>query len=405
MIRFNSSRTPSTYLRKQSMSIFSYLWFIIDLMVMVVTTTVIIVLFMRKNELREFFMGRFYLVYIILSVGVFLFSLSVFVKQIRSKSLPVCIMLEFTDILCHLCDVVNHHECLQLLDHERCYSSGEYSDNLHSGIDFHWVVHNLRGVHLSNTNMKRNAADEIMEGYDTSEKNLKRQRLERQPFSVSQVIWFAVDTVWMVLITVAIVISLTIIKQLCNFFKQNAYVKYLILLGGFIPLLLFLFVKKLQMHCLIVRILLGLTVTMWSVCFAALLGPIDVISGLVSLGVTIVLSVVMVVLALKLPPLSEKGLFISLTTLLTVMCLVFAEAVSKFIHKNYELLAVQGVLSCIFVLIMMFIFVNKRQLILEPLSSPCSETFLGFIVWCTMIGLFTQVLICFPSWSATTCPV
>nr|CAH8866069.1 unnamed protein product [Trichobilharzia regenti] len=37
--------------------------------------------------------------------------------------------------------------------------------------------------------MKRNAADEIMEGYDTSEKNLKRQRLERQPFSVSQVIW------------------------------------------------------------------------------------------------------------------------------------------------------------------------------------------------------------------------
>nr|CAH8866065.1 unnamed protein product [Trichobilharzia regenti] len=52
-------------------------------------------------------MGRFYLVYIILSVGVFLFSLSVFVKQIRSKSLPVCIMLEFTDILWSVCLAAN----------------------------------------------------------------------------------------------------------------------------------------------------------------------------------------------------------------------------------------------------------------------------------------------------------
>nr|CAH8866062.1 unnamed protein product [Trichobilharzia regenti] len=258
--------------------------------------------------------------------------------------------------------------------------------------------------------MNSNAADEIMERYYITEKKLKRERLEGQPFSVSQVIWFAVDTTWMVLITVQIVIMLTIINVLCEFFMKNAYVKYLILLGGFIPLLLFLFVKRLQTHCLIVRILLGLSVTMWSVCFAALLGPINLMPGLVSLGVTIVLSVITVVLALKLPQLNGKGLFISLTTLLAVICLVFADAVAGIIDKNNKnllekLLAVQGILSCLFVLIMMFICVNKRQIILEPLSSDCSETFLAFVVWCTIICLFTQILICFPNWSDGKCPV
>ncbi|CAH8846169.1 unnamed protein product [Trichobilharzia szidati] len=248
--------------------------------------------------------------------------------------------------------------------------------------------------------MKTNAADTIMALNYTSDKNLKRVHLGGQPFSVKQVIWFVADTTWMVLITVAIVILLSIMGEIRKFLVDPAYVKYLILLGGFIPLLLFLSVKKLQMHCLIVSILLGLTVTMWSVCFSAFLGPMILIPGLVSLGVTILLSVITVMLALKLPPLSEKGLFVLLTTTLFVMCLVFAEAAAAFTDKKYELFTVQGVLSCLFVLIMMFIFVNKRQLILERLSPQCSSTFLAFIVWCSMICLFTQILICFPSWSA-----
>nr|CAH8865490.1 unnamed protein product [Trichobilharzia regenti] len=234
--------------------------------------------------------------------------------------------------------------------------------------------------------MKPNTADEIMERYYMPDKNLKRYRQEGQPpFSGRQVIWFAVDTIWMVLITVEFVILLTIMP------------------AGFILLLLFLFVKKLQTHCLVVRILLGLTVTMWSMCFAAFLGPIKLVPGLASLGVTIVLSVITVVLALKLPPLNEKGLFILLTTLLTVMCLVFAEAAAGFINKQYEVLTVQGILSCLFVVILMFIWVNKRQMILEPLSPSCSETFLAFVVWCTIICLFTQILICFPAWSGEEC--
>ncbi|CAH8865773.1 unnamed protein product [Trichobilharzia szidati] len=89
------------------------------------------------------------------------------------------------------------------------------------------------------------------------------------------------------------------------------------------------------------------------------------------------------------------------------MCLIFAEAAAGFIKRpelESAFLTAQGVLSCLFVLVMMFIFVNKRQLILERLSPQCSSPFLAFIVWCSMICLFTQILICFPTWSDGKCP-
>ncbi|CAH8865781.1 unnamed protein product, partial [Trichobilharzia szidati] len=105
MVHFDSSFTPSTYLseEKRSVSVFSYPWFIIELVVMVVTTTVIIAVFMRKEQLSEFFMEHIYLEYIILSVGFLLFFLCVFVRQIRSKSLSVCIVLEIAVILWSVC--------------------------------------------------------------------------------------------------------------------------------------------------------------------------------------------------------------------------------------------------------------------------------------------------------------
>nr|CAH8864198.1 unnamed protein product [Trichobilharzia regenti] len=207
----------------------------------------------------------------------------------------------------------------------------------------------------------------------------------------------------MTMITVAIIILLTEIRGICQFFVDYTYAKYIILLVSIIPLLLIMVVGKIRLRCLIVRILLGITISMWSVFVAALFGPVNLMYVYISLGVTIGIVIVTIVLAMKLPPLNNKGFSLFLMIMITFILLAITGIICGLFTKHKAVIILQGIFSGLFAVLAMLFFLNMQGIIVKTLSSACSVCFLALITWFLIIWIFTQILLCFPSWRGMDC--
>nr|CAH8866036.1 unnamed protein product [Trichobilharzia regenti] len=80
-----------------------YIWFLGELLVMLLVTAGFIVLFELKNEISKFFKDKYYIVFIILSVSVILILILLFVRKVQSKYIAVLIILgSVTQLFCIL---------------------------------------------------------------------------------------------------------------------------------------------------------------------------------------------------------------------------------------------------------------------------------------------------------------
>nr|CAH8819870.1 unnamed protein product [Trichobilharzia regenti] len=141
--------------------------------------------------------------------------------------------------------------------------------------------------------------------------------------------WLLVDLCLMLLVTVVLFIVLLTVETLSDFLKLHHYLLFIFLILGVILLGLILFVHKIRSQYVAVRLLLAIVVVLWSVSLAIAFTSFEWAFLWMSLVITIVLTITTVVLALKLPPLSEKGFI-----LFIVMSIVFATLafITKFVN-------------------------------------------------------------------------
>nr|CAH8819871.1 unnamed protein product [Trichobilharzia regenti] len=137
-------------------------------------------------------------------------------------------------------------------------------------------------------------------------------------------------------------------------------------------------------------------VVLWSVSLAIAFTSFEWAFLWMSLVITIVLTITTVVLALKLPPLSEKGFI-----LFIVMSIVFATLafITKFV--NYFIPETSNLLKSIicnfgtvfavsFIVLMIFLLIGLRHWIIWFFAPQPSEFILAFLVWFLIIILFTE---------------
>ncbi|CAH8866011.1 unnamed protein product [Trichobilharzia szidati] len=70
-----------------------YIWFLVDLIIMILMAVSAIVLITQVSAVCKFFKDRDYVIYILFSVGAMLLFLCIFVTSIHSKYIPVRIIL------------------------------------------------------------------------------------------------------------------------------------------------------------------------------------------------------------------------------------------------------------------------------------------------------------------------
>ncbi|CAH8863245.1 unnamed protein product, partial [Trichobilharzia szidati] len=79
---------------------------------------------------------------------------------------------------------------------------------------------------------------------------------------------------------------------------------------GFLVLLIFLFVEKIRSRRVGVYVMLSIVIVLLSVLLAALLSPVGLKAGLISLACILVVEIPIVVTAMLLPQMNLKGLIV-----------------------------------------------------------------------------------------------
>ncbi|CAH8865059.1 unnamed protein product, partial [Trichobilharzia szidati] len=128
----------------------------------------------------------------------------------------------------------------------------------------------------------------------------------------------------MVSVTVGLVALFTAASNIPTFLMERVYLVYIMMSVAIIPLLLIALVGKIRLNVYAVPILLWIMVILWSVIFAAVFSPVDWKCALIVLAMTMMVTAGVVLVAMKLPPLSAKGfiLFMSISAVLGVSAAV-----------------------------------------------------------------------------------
>uniref|UniRef100_A0AA85J4T8 Uncharacterized protein n=1 Tax=Trichobilharzia regenti TaxID=157069 RepID=A0AA85J4T8_TRIRE len=150
----------------------------------------------------------------------------------------------------------------------------------------------------------------------------KNEKVQREPASFY--IWFFVDLIITILITVSAIVLITQVSAVCRFFKDHDYVIYILYSVGAILLFLCVFVTNFQSKYIPLRILLGMVVALWSVSFATEFESVQITFVFISLGVTTAVTITAIILAFMLPPLNDKGfvVFTGISMLLAVSAII-----------------------------------------------------------------------------------
>nr|CAH8865294.1 unnamed protein product [Trichobilharzia regenti] len=220
---------------------------------------------------------------------------------------------------------------------------------------------------------------------DTSSESEIFYTQRQQKLSGRNLSWFLIDLVLMILTTTVIVIVFSALSYFSEFLRKY-YVAYITSSLGLFLILLLVFVGKIRSQSVAVRLLLGITTVLWSVSLAAMFGSIYLKKGMISLVVTIMLTTIIVVLALKLPPINERGfiVFLSISMTLAVIAIVL-----KFCDKFIG--------NCV-----MFICLSGRKLIIWWFASINTEFILAFVVWFLIISLFAETYMTLNSCNSKT---
>nr|CAH8865292.1 unnamed protein product [Trichobilharzia regenti] len=236
---------------------------------------------------------------------------------------------------------------------------------------------------------------------DTSSESEIFYTQRQQKLSGRNLSWFLIDLVLMILTTTVIVIVFSALSYFSEFLRKY-YVAYITSSLGLFLILLLVFVGKIRSQSVAVRLLLGITTVLWSVSLAAMFGSIYLKKGMISLVVTIMLTTIIVVLALKLPPINERGfiVFLSISMTLAVIAIVL-KFCDKFIG-NCVISILDEVFTGLFLIFVMFICLSGRKLIIWWFASINTEFILAFVVWFLIISLFAETYMTLNSCNSKT---
>ncbi|CAH8865065.1 unnamed protein product, partial [Trichobilharzia szidati] len=116
-----------------------------------------------------------------------------------------------------------------------------------------------------------------------------------------------IDTVLMTFMTVGLVVLFAIEENILELFARNNYVVSIYISVVSILILLLIFFERIRSNFYGVHVILWIIVILWSMVFAAVIQTVQWKCALISLAVTILTTVLVVVVTLKLPSLSERG--------------------------------------------------------------------------------------------------
>nr|CAH8865708.1 unnamed protein product [Trichobilharzia regenti] len=165
-------------------------------------------------------------------------------------------------------------------------------------------------------------------------------------------VWFIVDLIIMILTTVGAVILIHKIPTMSKFF---IYVEYILLSVTGVLIIVFIFVRKIRSNYLATRMVLETVVLLWSVIFAIVFKSTEWTHELISLGITIAITILAVILSWKLSPLNRKGfiVFISISIAVAVLAII-AVICYYFFCKEGDL---KGKISCFAMVVLIDLFI------------------------------------------------
>nr|CAH8865018.1 unnamed protein product [Trichobilharzia regenti] len=206
---------------------------------------------------------------------------------------------------------------------------------------------------------------------------------------------FLINMTLMILVTVGLVILFSFVPSITRFFMEHSYLAYIIMSVATIPLLLVTLVREIRLNFFAVHILIWVMVISWSVIVAAVYSPVDLKYGLIALAVTILFTLGVVLVAMKLPQLSEKGFNVLLAISAVLGVLAVVVRISCYSMNKLK----EGLIFCkllavpvvLFIHSVMFICVNVRRWIMWWFTPNTIDVILASIIWCHMISLFAQI--------------
>nr|CAH8866034.1 unnamed protein product [Trichobilharzia regenti] len=238
-----------------------------------------------------------------------------------------------------------------------------------------------------------------MSHFDAFRVYLTYKSQENQKVTTFSNIWFFFNLFIMILTTLTAVVFFRKVEIASEFFMRHEYIVLAILSLGVFLLLILLFVTKIHSDPITAPLILRTVLVLWSVAFAAVFNPVEFPCGVISLIITSLITLIIIVLALRLPPLNRKGVvfFVALALILAliaaignVMCYLSTKEFIKL--ENNLIFCIPGtVYTGLFIAFVMFICLSVRRWIM-PIFYPNSiEFILSFTVWFLMISLFIEV--------------
>ncbi|CAH8853263.1 unnamed protein product [Trichobilharzia szidati] len=198
----------------------------------------------------------------------------------------------------------------------------------------------------------------------------KNERLQRIPFPDN--IWIAIDTLIMIMVTAGVVLLFTFVDAIQRFFERNSWVNFIIIGVSSFVLLIFALVPKVRSRPIGVYIMLSIVIALLSVGLAALLSPVGLKAGLISLACILVVEIPIVVLAMRMRRMSEMGLIVfnSITLFLVIVGVILSIS-DVFFEQNF-----------------LFTCVNNHDLIGWLVDFNAVEFTTAFIIWSCTICIF-----------------
>ncbi|CAH8848959.1 unnamed protein product [Trichobilharzia szidati] len=127
---------------------------------------------------------------------------------------------------------------------------------------------------------------------------------------------------------------------------------------------------------------------MWSVVLAALLSPVGLKAGLISLACILVVEIPVVLTALLLPRLNGKGLVVFYYVAWT-LAIVGVILIIFYVFFQKQIILALAVAFCIlFILFFLFTCVNNHDLIGWLVNFSAVEFTTAFIIWSCTICIF-----------------
>ncbi|CAH8853253.1 unnamed protein product [Trichobilharzia szidati] len=214
----------------------------------------------------------------------------------------------------------------------------------------------------------------------------KNERLQRIPFPDN--IWIAIDTLIMIMVTAGVVLLFTFVDAIQRFFERNSWVNFIIIGVSSFVLLIFALVPKVRSRPIGVYIMLSIVIALLSVGLAALLSPVGLKAGLISLACILVVEIPIVVLAMRMRRMSEMGLIVfnSITLFLVIVGVILS--ISDVFFEQNIIFFMAVAFWILFILFLLFTCVNNHDLIGWWMDFIAVEFTTAFIIWSCTICIF-----------------